>query len=169
VLLVEGWLSGSEMRDASNLIRAGKYEVIYTTGGPCDDEGDKIDASNTFAWEAAKRLHILGIPEAQIQPAPCLVWQHDRTYSSAVALREWLKSQGRDVTAINVATEGTHARRTQIMFQLAFGDSVAVGVIPIKNHFYDPDHWWRYSEGVKAVISEGAGYLYTKLLFKADG
>ena len=45
-----------------------------------------------------------------------------------------------------------------------------VGIISVPNPDYDAKHWWRYSEGVKDVISEGAAYLYAKFLFLArDG
>ena len=37
-----------------------------------------------------------------------------------------------------------------------------LGVIAVPDPDYDARHWWRYSEGVKDVISEGAAYLYAK-------
>jgi len=168
VLVVEGWLSTGELHEVANLIQKENYQMIYTTGGPWDDRNEKGDASNTVAWSAARQLCSFGVPETRVQAAPCLAWQHDRTYSSAIALREWLKSHGTKVDAMNVATEGTHARRTLLMYEVAFGDSMSLGVISIGNHFYEPDHWWRYSEGIKTVISESAAYLYAKLLFRPD-
>jgi hypothetical protein len=38
-------------------------------------------------------------------------------------------------------------------------------VIAVEDREYDPARWWRYSEGVKEVISEGAGYLYARFFF----
>jgi hypothetical protein len=35
-------------------------------------------------------------------------------------------------------------------------------VIAVANPDYDARHWWRYSEGVRDVISEGIAYLYAK-------
>jgi len=165
VLVVEGWLSTGELHEVADLIQKEKYQMVYTTGGPWDDRQDRTDETNTVAWGAARQLCSYGVPESLIQPTPCLAWQRDRTYSSALALREWLKSHGKTVDALNVATEGAHARRTLLMYEQAFGNTASLGVISISNHFYEPDHWWRYSEGIKTVISEGAAYLYARLLF----
>jgi uncharacterized SAM-binding protein YcdF (DUF218 family) len=64
------------------------------------------------------------------------------------------------VSGIDVVTEDLHARRTRLLFQKALGDKVAVGVIAIPNPDYDAKHWWRYSAGVKDVVSEAAAYVY---------
>jgi hypothetical protein len=64
-----------------------------------------------------------------------------------------------------VLTEDVHARRSQLLFAKALGPEISVGIIAVPNPDYDARRWWRYSEGVKDVISETAAYLYTKLLF----
>ena len=69
------------------------------------------------------------------------------------------------VRSINVVTEDVHARRTCLLFQKALGHNVAVGVIAVTNPDYDASHWWRYSEGVKAVFAESVAYIYARLLF----
>ena len=33
------------------------------------------------------------------------------------------------------------------------------------NPDYDQRHWWRYSQGVKDVLTEGVAYIYAKFLF----
>jgi len=42
---------------------------------------------------------------------------------------------------------------------------VEIGILSGRNREYDPQHWWRSSEGVKEVLSEGAAYLYARFLF----
>ena len=69
------------------------------------------------------------------------------------------------VSGIDVVTEDLHARRTRLLFQKAFGDKVTVGVIAVPNPDYDAKHWWRYSAGVKEVVSEAAAYVYARFLF----
>jgi uncharacterized SAM-binding protein YcdF (DUF218 family) len=69
------------------------------------------------------------------------------------------------VSSINVVTENVHARRTRLLFQKAFGGDVRVGVIAVPNPDYEPGHWWRYSEGVKDVLSEAIAYIYARLFF----
>jgi uncharacterized SAM-binding protein YcdF (DUF218 family) len=67
--------------------------------------------------------------------------------------------------AINVVTEGLHARRTQLLFQKAFGRELRVGVIGVPSPDYDPKQWWKYSEAVREVIGEGIAYIYAVLFF----
>ena len=42
---------------------------------------------------------------------------------------------------------------------------MAVGIIAVPNPDYDSSRWWRYSEGVKEVVSESVAYLYARFLF----
>jgi uncharacterized SAM-binding protein YcdF (DUF218 family) len=96
---------------------------------------------------------------------PSRVMNRDRTYAAAVALREWFREHDIAAKSLNVLTENVHARRTRLLFQKALGDDVLVGIIAVPNPDYDSKHWWRYSEGVKGVISEGAAYIYARLFF----
>jgi hypothetical protein len=89
----------------------------------------------------------------------------DRTYYSAVALRDWFHKHNMNVQSFNIVAESTHARRTWLLFQEAFGDEVKVGVIAIQNPDYDPKLWWRSSDGFRDVIGEGIAYFYAKFLF----
>jgi hypothetical protein len=89
----------------------------------------------------------------------------DRTYYSAVALRDWFREHNTDVKSLNIISESTHARRTWLLFQEAFGDKVKVGVIAIQNPDYDAKHWWRSSDGVREVVDETVAYLYVRLFF----
>ena len=113
----------------------------------------------------AELLKKCGVPDERLQMFPCRVMDRDRTYGSAVALRKWFCEQNMAVSAINVVTEDVHARRTRLLFQKALGDKVAVGVIAIPNPDYDAKRWWRYSAGLKEVVSEAAAYAYARLLF----
>ena len=98
---------------------------------------------------------------------PSRVVSRDRTYGSAVALRDWFLANDVHVGRINVVTEAPHARRTQLLFQRAFGNQIQVGVIGIQNPDYDPRHWWRYSEGVRDVVGEAVALVYAEFFFYA--
>ncbi len=89
----------------------------------------------------------------------------DRTYSAAIALRDWLAQNNPGVKRLNVLTRGVHARRSRLLFKKAFGNEVEIGIIAVPDSAYDASHWWRYSEGVKEIVSEGAAYLYVRLFF----
>ncbi len=113
----------------------------------------------------AELLKKWGLPDERLQMVPSRVMDRDRTYGSAVALRNWFRDHNMAVSSIDVVTEDLHARRTRLLFQKALGDKVAVGVIAIPNPDYDANHWWSYSEGVKDVVSEAFAYIYARLFF----
>jgi uncharacterized SAM-binding protein YcdF (DUF218 family) len=89
----------------------------------------------------------------------------DRTYRSAVALRDWFREHNMAVHSINIVTEDAHGRRSRLLFEKAFGTGVKVGIISVPSPDYDATHWWRYSEGVREVIGEGIAYIYARFFF----
>ena len=113
----------------------------------------------------ADLLRKCGLPEESVQMVPSQVLDRDRTYSSAVALRNWFLNHNVQVRRINVMTEDVHARRTWLLFQEAFGDKVQVGIIAAPDPDYDAAHWWRSSEGFREVVGEAIAYLYAKVVF----
>lgn len=165
LLVVEGWVHEYAIRSAAEEFKSGGYQRVFTTGGPVGGMGGYTNDYNTSASVAAGLLKKVGLPADSVQMVPSHVIDRDRTYNSAVALRDWLREHGMAVERLNVVTENVHARRSRLLFQKAFGDKVTVGVIAVPNPDYDGKHWWRYSEGVKDVISEGAAYVYARLFF----
>ena len=55
---------------------------------------------------------------------PSHVNGRERTYSSAIALRDWFREHKTLVSSINVLTEGAHALRTRLLYQKAFDQNV---------------------------------------------
>jgi uncharacterized SAM-binding protein YcdF (DUF218 family) len=169
ILVVEGWVQDYAIVAASQEFKSGHYQHILTTGGPVTGLGRYINDYQTEASVGAARLRKIGLPEDSLQMVPSRVMNRDRTYAAAVALREWFREHDMAPKSLNVLTENVHARRTRLLFQKALGDDVLVGIIAVPNPDYDSRHWWRYSEGVKGVISEGAAYLYAKFFFWPAG
>ncbi|HEX9046250.1 MAG TPA: glycosyltransferase [Verrucomicrobiae bacterium] len=164
VLVVEGWIHEYAARAALAEFTSGHYEKIYTTGGPI--VGSRyVNDFNTYASVGAETLAKVGAPADRIQMAPAHAVSRDRTYSSAVALREYFHTNGLAVKSFNVVTEDAHARRTQNLFQAAFGPEISIGIVSVPDPDYDPAHWWRYSEGVREILGESIAYAYAKLLF----
>jgi len=164
VLVVEGWIHEYAIRAAVEEFRHKSYERVFATGGPVEGNGGYINDYNTSASVGADLLKKDGLPDGALQMVPSRVMDRDRTYGSALALRNWLQEHNMTVRSVNVLTEDLHARRTRLLFQRALGD-VTVGVIAIPNPDYDAKHWWRYSAGVKDVFAEAVSYLYARLLF----
>ena len=95
---------------------------------------------------------------------PSHVNGRERTFSSAIALRDWFRDNT-PVHTINVVTEGAHARRTRLLYRKAVGRNVTVAIIAVSNADYNPKQWWRYSDGVREVIGESIAYIYAKFFF----
>ena len=165
ILVVEGWVP--EYALTSYVARA-SYDLIYTIGGVTVQDRYSRDPSDTQASVAYNRLRKAGVPADKLRMVPSWVSRRDRTYGAAVALRDWCRTNNVELTAFDVVTLGPHARRSRLLQQKAFGRDAKIGVISLVNEDYDPDHWWRYSEGVKEVLSEGAAYLYVRFLFSPD-
>jgi hypothetical protein len=165
ILVVEGWIHGYAIRAAANEFNRGSYKELYTTGGPENGSGVYINDYQTSASIGAETLKKFGVPQGRVQMAPSHVNGRERTYNSAIALREWLREHNVSVRGMNVLTEDCHARRTQLLFQKVFGRNVAVGVIAVANPDYNPRYWWRYSDGVREVIGESIAYIYAKFFF----
>jgi hypothetical protein len=165
VLVVEGWVKKYAIRAAVEEFRSNSYERVFTTGGPVEGTGGYINDYNTWASVAADLLRKNGLSDKSVQMVPSRVMDRDRTYGSAVALRNWLREQNIAVRSLNVLTEDVHGRRTRLLFRKALGNNIDIGIIAIPNPDYDSGHWWRYSEGVKDVFNEAAAYLYAKFLF----
>lgn len=164
-LVVEGWVHQYAIHTAVNEFKAGYYERVFTTGGPVAGTGGYTNDYNTSATQAAAQLEAEGLSRDLIQAVPARISDRDRTYGAARALRDWLSEHHSNVRAINVLTENVHARRTRLLFQAALGERTTVGIIAVASPDYDAGHWWRYSEGVRDVISEAIAYVYVNFFF----
>jgi uncharacterized SAM-binding protein YcdF (DUF218 family) len=164
-LVVEGWINEYAIRAAVKEFQDNRYQRVFTTGGPVEGTGRYTNDFMTSASVGADLLKKWGVPDERLQMVPCRVMDRDRTYASAVALRNWFRDHNVVVSSIDVVTEDLHARRTRLLFQKAFGKDVQVGIIAVANVDYPSNRWWHYSQGLKNVVSEFAAYLYARLLF----
>jgi hypothetical protein len=108
----------------------------------------------------------MGVPEASVHAVPSPAVGRDRTFAMASSLKKELEREGVSTAKINVISFGPHSRRSRMLFQFAFGPSTQVGMIGVTPHEFDPDHWWRTSAGVRAVIDECIAYGYARILFQ---
>jgi hypothetical protein len=137
ILVVEGWMDFYALRAAAEELKRGPYQHVITTGGPLvGNHGTNLDYS-TVAKNGSNWLADAGVPARLIQVAPCTATDKDRTYGSAVALRDWFRSEGLEMHSLNVITEDAHARRTQLLFKKAFGRDVDVGIISVPSPDFD--------------------------------
>jgi hypothetical protein len=165
VLVVEGWVPRYAIRAGAEEFKTGSYQHIFTTGGPVEGNGGYTNDYNTSASVGTEVLKKFGLPDDLVQMVPSRVIGRDRTYSSAVALRDWFREHNTPVHSINVLTVDAHARRTRLLYQKAFGRDVTVGIIAVSNPDYNPSEWWRYSDSVREVIGESIAYIYARFFF----
>jgi uncharacterized SAM-binding protein YcdF (DUF218 family) len=164
LLVIEGWIHSDSIEQAANEYKSAHYQQVIVVAAVYDT-GNKWDSGRYMPEYIARSLKTLGVPANCVQVVFCEVVKKDRTYHSAVAVKKWLQEQGMSVHSIDVVTVGPHARRSRLLFQRAFGTEVKIGVIAMAEKGYDPDHWWRSSEGVREVLFEGFAYLYAKFFF----
>jgi uncharacterized SAM-binding protein YcdF (DUF218 family) len=169
ILVVEGWIHEYAIRSAVKEFQSNHYQRVFSTGGPVGGTGGYINDFMTSASVGADLLKKCGLPDERLEMVPSRVMDRDRTYGSAIALRNWFRDHNMVVSGIDVVTEDVHARRTRLLFQKALGKNVQVGIIAVANVDYPADRWWHYSQGLKDVVSEFAAYLYARLFFWPSG
>jgi len=160
VLVVEGWGGGPAFDEALRRYHSGDYDHFIATGGPIERDSP-IAAAHTWARYAAAVLVERGIPESAIAIVETPLWEHDRTFRSALAVRDWLAAQHEPIARLDVVTLGPHGRRSRRLYERAFDGAVAVGVVSATPEDYDAARWWRTSEGTRAVLTEGIAWAWS--------
>jgi len=163
ILVVEGWMNPEGLDQAIVAFRSGGYERVVTTGGLMD--WPELHGPATFAERAASYLKQHGLADALVTAVPAPKSAQDRTFLSAVMVREWAKRSGLTLHALDVFSSGTHARRSRLLYRLAFGPNVDVGVFAARFSAYDADAWWRTSTGARDVLDQAIGLLWVKCFF----
>ena len=163
-LVVEGWMPDYGFEEAVAEFRRHHYSRMYVTGGPLE-YGAPLAEYRTFAEFGAAILSKYGMEKESLVAVPAPLTRKDRTYASAVVLRDLLESRQEMPSAINLITMGVHSRRSLLLFQKAFGGKTKIGVIAIDERDYDTAHWWESSKGVRTVIDEAVAYCYARFVF----
>ncbi len=166
VLVIEGWAPDYALEAAAEQFNRDHYDKLFVTGGPLE-WGSPLSEYKTTADVSAATLLKLGLSTNSVQAVPGPLVRRDRTYSSAVALKKWFEDHGTVPSKVNLLTVGPHARRSRLMFEKAFGKGVMVGVTALPVRDYDPAHWYRSSQGFRAVTGEAMAYGYARFFFRA--
>jgi hypothetical protein len=161
LLVVEGWLDANALDQAVARARSGRYERVLTAGGPLDG-WIETPRFATFAERSADYLQRHGLPVTAV-PSPAS--QRERSFASAVAVRDWLAAAGRGGEAVDVFSAGVHARRSREIYRLAFGSDVEVGILAARPTGYEIDNWWTTSAGAKSVLDEAVSLAWTACCF----
>ncbi|MGZ8259925.1 MAG: hypothetical protein ACXWUL_05170 [Caldimonas sp.] len=166
-LIVEGWLDDDALGDAAALVRSARYERVVTSGGPIESWRE-VQPWPTYAERAADYLRRHGARETPIVAVPAPALATDRSFLSAVVVRDWSRAQGLALAEVDVFSDGVHARRSRLVYRMAFGSDVEVGIVAATPRRYRLDHWWSTSDGAKAVVGELLALAWTKCCFWPD-
>lgn len=165
VMVVEGWAPDYALELAAREFHLNHYEKVYVTGGPLDI-GSFLSEYKTFADRGAASLLKMGLTTNEVQAVPAPFARQDRTYTAATALRNWWRAHNLAPTAVQLMSEGAHARRSRLLYRKALGSDARVGVTAIPDKNYDPRHWWRSSAGFRSVLDESIAYFYVIFFFR---
>ncbi len=164
VLVVEGWMPDYGMKEVILETQRTPYATLVVTGGPLE-RGAPLSNYGTYAELGAATLGKLGANTPSPQAVSAADVYRDRTFTSALALRDWLKARGPMPAKINLVSLGAHARRSRLLFNKVFGPNVEIGIIAVPDRGYDANKWWRSSQGFRSVTDEFIGYLYARFIF----
>jgi hypothetical protein len=164
VLVVEGWLTPEELDQAVHAFNKGNYEHVVTTGGPISD-WPELTINNNYAKRAADYLAQHGVPRNMIIVVPTPASAQDRTFLSAVVLRDSAQQLGTKLNSFDIFSSGAHARRSRLLFQMAFGKKAQIGIFAARPVDYAPEVWWRTSSGVESIAFQSIGWLWVNCCF----
>ena len=163
-LVVEGWLGEPALLEAVTTYNSGDYQFLITTGGP---DNRQINAQyETFAERAAAFILDQGFDDTKLIVISTPASAQERTFLSAVMVRNWLTENSTVKPVIDVFSGDVHARRTHKLYKMAFAENTKIGIIAAQANGFDLQHWWRTSEGAKSVLTESAGLLWVSCCFK---
>ncbi len=162
-LIVEGWVERVSLLRALKIYQKGEYQGLITTGGPVLGI-DKPDYK-THAESAAAFIRKQGFDSSQLSVVPAPASAQDRTFLSAVMVREWFVANKKSLVSIDVFSDGVHARRTRLLYKMAFSDQVQIGIISAPPNGFKLQQWWKTSIGARTVLSELLGFVRAKYFF----
>lgn len=164
-LIVEGWVGDDALKSAIQEFESGdRYQILITTGIALE-RGRYLLEYNNFAELSQASLIALGCNPRYLKAIPTPSVKRDRTWHSAIAVRQWLDISSLEIKAVNVLSADVHSRRSSLLFKRVFEPEIAVGAIAHPSLDYEPQTWWNSSNGVRKTLSEAIAYIYAKFSY----
>ena len=162
ILVVEGWVGPEGLKAAKAEFETGGYDYLVTSGGLVDpdDPENWTKEGWTYAEGAGKALLRLGVPSEKVIFSPPRGVDRQRSYTSAVAVKEALSAVGIAPQSLNVFSSGAHARRTWMVYEKAYGPETKVGIIAFEPPAYASKAWWHSSERAIELMVQTVGFFY---------
>jgi len=168
ILIQDNFLLDYGLKELSDEFRSKNYSLIISAGVQLSQGGPFAAEYKTQGLLSAAILKKFGIHEKAIVPIIPKPVKRNRTFASALAVKNWLAQNNIQPKGINIFSIGPHSRRSWILYKEAMGKEIPVGIIACENRKYDPKRWWKTSGGVRTILDETIAYLYAKLLFNPE-
>ena len=154
-----------DLKKLSDEFRSRNYSLILCTGGLLEI-GSNLAEYKTWAELSAAILKKLGINEKAIMPIIPKAVEGDKTFASALAVKNWLVQNKIQPKGINLISIGPYSRNSWMLYKKAIGEDIPVGIIAYE-YGGEQDHkrWWKTSSGLRTVLDATIAYLFTKLVF----
>lgn len=119
----------------------------------------------TRAGEGAAILAEAGIDSSRIVQIGFPRTERLRTFTGAVAAGEWVREAGPGITAVNLVTEGNHARRSRRLYRAAMPAGVEVGVITFEPSVFDSRKRFFLTCSQRSNMYQLNAYVFTRIFF----
>jgi hypothetical protein len=110
-----------------------QYNTVSVISKP---DGFDRNANNfgSVAELTRKELLNMGIDSNLVIAIPCKSVKMNRTLTSALAVRDWLRISDIEVKGINIESLGTHALRTWMTYNKILNNKCKIGIISLPNY-----------------------------------
>jgi hypothetical protein len=123
------------------------YSVFYRGG-----EERVKNNFNSNAEFARNRLIFMGINSSQIIATYGETVIVNRTLTSALAFRDWIKQTNKDITGINIISMGAHARRTWMIYNRILNEKYPIGIISLPDYIYTQSRIYRLFKNIRETL-----------------
>lgn len=162
ILVIESWYDvAPTLQDAVTAIRQGNYRkvVCVALDEPAEEGSTMTPAARAARYLTGKGidpglLHVLNVPYVEIH----------RTYSSALAARQWQQQEYPEIHKIDVFTKSIHARKSMMLYRKVFPEQIGVGIIAGQAEPFPRSHWWLSRRGVYLIVKNSVGCLYALVI-----
>jgi hypothetical protein len=115
-----------------------------------------VNNFNSVAELASNRLLSMGIDSAKVIAVPGEKVIINRTLTSALAFRDWIKATDIKIKGINIISLGTHTRRTWMIYNKILDEKYSIGIISLPDYSYNHSRIYRFFK----TIRETLGIIY---------
>jgi hypothetical protein len=163
VLVVEAWIPAKTLAESVKVFNSGRYSYLIVVGGPIQGSGSASNHPTTYADLAASKFEELGFDAKKLVKIDVPAVSFGRTLAGETEVRRWLDRSGTSVCCVDVFTVGVHARKSWIFSRHALSDRYRVGIIAGPEASFDPRFWLVSKRGIRIVVRNMGGYVYSKL------